>query len=69
VRVSCQTIALKTGLPLDLSQTTVVSRWFVTPTADRSLAFSLAFFKAPAITSSLRCQISIASCSTCPGLG
>ena len=33
VRVSCQTIALCTGLPVAFSQTTVVSRWLVIPMA------------------------------------
>jgi hypothetical protein len=29
----CQTIAFVTGFPVSRSQTTVVSRWFVTPIA------------------------------------
>jgi hypothetical protein len=69
VLVSCQTIALYTGLPLPLSQTSVVSRWLVTPTAARSLASIFAFCNAPAITCSLRMVISIGSCSTQPGFG
>ena len=36
VRVSCQTIALPTGLPVVRSHTTVVSRWLVMPTAAMS---------------------------------
>ena len=35
VRVSCHTIALPTGSPVLRSQTTVVSRWLVIPTAAR----------------------------------
>jgi hypothetical protein len=69
VRVSCQTTALWIGLPLERSHTTVVSRWFVTPTAARSLAEIPAFFKAPATTSVVRCMISMASCSTHPAFG
>ena len=69
VRVSCQTSALWIGLPLDRSQTTVVSRWFVTPTAARSLAEIPAFFSAPVTTSWVRSMISIGSCSTQPGFG
>src|SRR5215207_4447567 len=38
VRVSCQTIALYTGSPVLRSQTTVVSRWFVTPSPAMSPA-------------------------------
>ena len=47
VRVSCQTSALWIGFPLDRSHTMVVSRWFVTPTAARSLPEIPAFFSAP----------------------
>ena len=36
VRVSCQTIALYTGMPVFLSQTTAVSRWLVMPIAAMS---------------------------------
>ena len=38
VRRSCQTIAGAIGSPVRRSQMTVVSRWFVTPTAATSLA-------------------------------
>ncbi len=69
VRVSCQTMALWTGLPVAFSQTTVVSRWLVMPIAARSLAWMPAFLSAPSMTAWLRCQISIASCSTHPGFG
>jgi hypothetical protein len=69
VRVSCQTIALWTALPVFLSQTTAVSRWFVMPTAARSEALMPALSSAPRITSWLRAQISAGSCSTQPGFG
>jgi hypothetical protein len=69
VRVSCQTIALKTGSPLLRSQTTVVSRWLVTPSAAMSSALAPALLRTPSITSRERCQISAGSCSTNPGCG
>ncbi len=69
VRVSCQTIALWMGLPERRSHTTVVSRWLVTPTAARSEAVTPALARQPRMTSTLRVQISFASCSTQPGLG
>ena len=50
-------------------ETTVVSRWFVIPTAARSVALILALSSAPVMTSWLRAQISDASCSTQPGFG
>ena len=40
VRVSCQTMALYQGRPVFGFQTTVVSRWLVTPIAARSAAVS-----------------------------
>ena len=40
VRLHCQTIALKTGFPVCLFQTTVVSRWFVIPIAMTSSGFT-----------------------------
>ncbi len=69
MRVSCQTIALKTGMPVFLSQTRAVSRWLVMPTAARSLPVIPALSRAPLMTSRQRVQISIASCSTQPGFG
>ena len=69
VLVSCQTIALCTGSPVFRSQTRVVSRWLVMPTAARSEAERLALLRAPWMTSWLRSQISLASCSTQPGFG
>ncbi len=69
VRVSCQTMALAIGLPLAFSQTSVVSRWLVMPTAATSAALTPALASAPAITASTLVQISSASCSTQPGRG
>ena len=69
VRVSCQTIALQRGIPVVRSQTTVVSRWLVTPIAAMSLGSIPLFCKAPAMTSWTCCQISTGSCSTQPGRG
>ncbi len=68
-RVSCQTNALWTALPVVRSQTTVVSRWFVMPTAARSDPERPDFCNAPSMTSWLRVQISAGSCSTQPGFG
>jgi hypothetical protein len=62
-------MALYTGFPEFFSHTTVVSRWLVTPTAAMSPAPAPAFWSPSLITSSLRRQISMASCSTHPGLG
>ena len=69
VRVSCQTIALYTGLPVFLSHTTAVSRWFVMPTAARSWRVRFALPRATPITSRVFRQISIGSCSTHPACG
>ena len=65
VRLSIQTIALCRGLPLALSQTTVVSRWLVMP---RALMLSLPHFFSACLTacciqSCTPCQISSGSCS------
>ena len=51
VRVSCQTMALYQGRPVFGFQTTVVSRWLVTPIAARSAAVRPALRSAPAIDS------------------
>ncbi len=69
VRVSCQTIALCTGVPVLRFQTTAVSRWLVTPTAARSDVDRLPFSRAPCTTSCVRSQISVGECSTQPGCG
>ena len=47
--------------------TTVVSRWFVMPTADRSSGRTFARASAPRAARSCESQISFASCSTQPG--
>ena len=47
VRRSCQTIARPIGAPLRLSQTSVVSRWFVIPIASSSPAPTPASARAP----------------------
>ena len=65
----CQTMALATGLPVALSQTIVVSRWFVTPMA------AIWFGAMPALAIACRAvdscddQMASGSCSTCPGDG
>ena len=69
VRVSCHTRALCSARPVTASQATVVSRWFVMPMAARSQPLKPAEARARAMTSCVRCQISSASCSTCPGFG
>src|SRR6478735_699993 len=69
VRVSCQTIALYTGSPVVLSQTSAVSRWLVMPTAAMSAAFRSALASAPATTERTLSQISVALCSTQPAFG
>ncbi|MBV6464885.1 MAG: hypothetical protein PGMFKBFP_00150 [Anaerolineales bacterium] len=57
VRVSCQTMALWIGLPVRLSQTTVVSRWLVTPTATICSGTMRPRSSAVVITASIRSQI------------
>ena len=69
MRVSCQTSALWIGLPVVLSHTTAVSRWFVIPTPATSSALAPAEDMASSMTSWVRAQISVTSCSTQPGLG
>ena len=58
VRRSCQTIARPIGAPLRLSQTSVVSRWFVIPIAASSPAPTPASARAAAAASTTVCQIS-----------
>jgi hypothetical protein len=69
VRVSCHTIAWLSGSPVRRSHTTVVSRWFATPTAARSPAPSPHVRSASVTTCWVLAQISAASCSTRPGAG
>ncbi len=66
---SCQTIALWIGLPVFLSQRTMVSRWFVIPIAAMSLGVMLAVFIASNMVCIWLFQISFGSCSTSPGSG
>src|SRR5690242_8199113 len=68
-RISCHTSALVTGSPVFLFHTTVVSRWFVIPTAAKSDGRIFPCANASAMTSPVRRQISCGSCSTHPGLG
>ena len=69
VLLHCQTMALYTGLPVFLSQTIVVSRWFVMPMPAISVGESSLFSKASARARSCVSSITIGSCSTQPGLG
>ena len=69
VRRHCQTMALAMGLPVALSQMTVVSLWLVMPMAAMSSAVTPSFSMAARETSSVVVQISSASCSTQPGKG
>ena len=69
VRRSCQTSALWTGSPVDGSQATTVSRWFVIPIASRLAGSALASASACEATRLVTSQISFGSCSTQPGRG
>ncbi len=69
MRVSCQTIAFITGSPVLRSHTTVVSRWLVMPSAAMSPALAPADAIASSMTSLVRAQTSLGSCSTQPGFG
>ena len=62
-------MALYTGCPVWRSQTTVVSRWLVMPSAATCEAFVSAAVRAPPNTVRVVRQISIGSCSTHPGRG
>ncbi len=55
--LDCQTSALWTGLPVSLSQTMVVSRWFVMPMALISLALISRSTSALAMTDRVESQI------------
>ncbi len=65
----CQTMALATGLPVALSQTIVVSRWFVTPMAATWFGAMPALAIACRAVDNCDDQIASGSCSTCPGDG
>ena len=68
VRRHCQTMAWQMGSPVSLSQTMVVSRWLVMPMAAMSSA-GRDFVHGREGHAQLGGQISLASCSTQPGLG
>ena len=68
VRRSCQTSALWTGSPVEGSQATTVSRWLVIPIESRLAASARASASAGEATRLTPSQISLASCSTQPGL-
>ena len=57
------------GSPVSRSHTMVVSRWLVMPMAAMSAALAPTWFMAESATPSWVVQISLASCSTQPGLG
>ena len=69
VRLHCQTMAFVTGIPLFLSQTMVVSRWLVIPTAAMCSAETPSWLIASAATLIWEDQICVGSCSTQPGFG
>ncbi len=69
VRRSCHTIALCTGLPVLRSQTIVVSRWLVTPTARMSRGAMPARSIASRAVASWLSRIYSGSCSTRLGCG
>jgi hypothetical protein len=69
VRRSCQTMARATGSHVSRSQSTVVSRWFVTPMAARSAPVQSASSRVSCITAFVFAHISSGSCSTHPGSG
>ncbi len=65
----CQTMAFWTGLPVDFSHTTVVSRWFVMPMAAMSSGDAPASAITFLATASWESQMASGSCSTWPGVG
>jgi hypothetical protein len=62
-------MALAIGAPVARSQSRVVSRWLVTPTAARSRGAMPSLAIAAETTPDTLAQISMASCSTQPGRG
>ena len=69
VRVSIHTSALCSGSPVSASHTTVVSRWFVMPTAATARPATAASASTEATTRRTVAQISFGSCSTHPCCG
>src|SRR6478736_5036015 len=62
-------MALYKGLPVLLSQTTVVSRWLVIPMAAISFTVNPVLVMVSAAVPNCVLHISVASCSTQPGRG
>ena len=69
VRLHCHTTALATGLPVDLSQTRVVSRWFVMPIALICRGLISVSSRTSSTTSMLEPNSSSGLCSTQPDWG
>ena len=70
VRSSFHTIALHSGLPVSLSQSTLVSRWLAMPsTISRSRDVASRVLMQPSTLDTTHDQISSGSCSTHPGRG
>ena len=69
VRRHCHTIALQTGSPVRLSHTTVVSRWFVMPTAAMSEGETPLFATHSVMAEHCLAYIYTSSCSTKPARG
>ena len=69
VRRSCQTMAGPTPRPSDRSQTTVVSRWLVRPTAATRSALMPASESAKVTSGPTESTRACGSCSTQPGRG
>ncbi len=69
VRLSCQTMAGPSGLPVALSQKTAVSLWLAMPMPAMSDGGTRACASASRAVASCVDQISRGSCSTQPGLG
>ena len=69
VLLHCHTMALYIGFPVFLSQTTVVSLWFVIPIAATSSGLTPVFSRTSLATPLCVPQISMASCSTHPAFG
>ncbi len=69
VCLDCHTIALCTGSPVRLSQSTVVSRWLEMPMAATWSGCRRALWSTSAITAMVSSQMDSASCPTQPGSG
>ena len=69
MRRHCQTMALWMGLPVALSQRTVVSRWLVMPMAATSAGETPVLARTSIMTAYWEDQISMGACSTQPSRG